>query len=496
MEYTKSICPECLDVIEAKIFEENDMIMMEKTCPEHGDFREVYWSDAKLYQKFKKFEKMGDGISNPMTKTSQGCPKDCGICEKHKTTTLLANIDVTNRCNMSCPICFANAKTRGLIYEPTFEQIVDMLKMLRDEKPTRCFSVQFSGGEPTVRDDLPEIIRVAEEMGFVQIQIATNGIRIAKDLDYAKRMMKAGLRTVYLSFDGISEEIYRDMRGFNAFPMKVQAIKNCRAADIRSVDLVPTIARGINDHEIGDIIRFAADNRDVVKGVNFQPIAFTGRIDQESRNQKRFTIPDLIKSVEEQTEGQVPADAWYPVPFVVPVSRFLEKVQRRNLPEFTVHPHCGAATYAFVENGKLIPITDFIDVEGFMGILDDASEELNGKRPKDMLVLAKVLKMIPQVVDSEKGPKDINVTKLLVNVIKDGGKEVTRQFHRNAMFLGCMHFQDPYNFDAHRVESCGVHYATPDGRVIPFCTYNTLHRDAVESKFLRPYESKPTAIES
>ena len=488
MEHTQSICPECKSVMDAELFEENNMILMEKTCPEHGTFREIYWSDAKLYRKFKAFEWKGEGISNPMTEVSSGCPNDCGICPNHKTTTLLANIDITNRCNLNCPVCFANAKSRGMIYEPTFEQIVDMLKMLRDEKPTRCFSVQFSGGEPTVRDDLPDMIRIAEDMGFVQLQIATNGVRIAKDPDYAKRLVESGLRTVYLSFDGISEEIYRTLRGFNAFPIKKQAIRNCRAVGLKSVDLVPTVARGTNDHEVGDIIRFAADNRDVVKGVNFQPIAFTGRIDQESRNQKRFTIPDLMKAAEEQTDGQIPVDAWHPVPFVVPISRFLEKIQRRHLPEFTVHPHCGAATYVFIEDGNMIPITNFIDVEGFMETLNEATDELNGKRSKDMIILAKVLKKIPHLVDSEKGPKDINVAKLLMNVIRDGGKEVTRQFHRDALFLGSMHFQDSYNFDIRRVENCGIHYATPDGRIIPFCTYNTLHRETVESKFLHPYE--------
>ncbi|MDK2893015.1 tetraether lipid synthase Tes [Methanohalophilus sp.] len=491
MERTQSICPECLKVVDAEVFEENGRIMIEKTCHEHGRFREVYWSDAELYHKFKRFGKKGNGISNPMTDVNSGCPNDCGLCPNHITTTLLANIDVTNRCNLNCPVCFANAKVRGMIYEPTFEQIVDMLKMLRDEKPTRCFSVQFSGGEPTVRDDLPEMIKTAQEMGFVQIQIATNGVRLAKDLNYGKTMKNAGLHTVYLSFDGVHEETYQTMRGFNAFPIKQQAIKNCRAAGLTSVVLVPTVVRGVNDNEIGDIVRFASDKLDVIKGINFQPVSFTGRIDEESRNQKRFTIPDLMKNMEEQTDGQIPVDAWYPVPFVVPVSRFLEKIQRRYLPEFTVHSHCGAATYVFIEDGKIIPITNFIDVEGFMEVLEDATNELNGKRSKDMLVLAKVLKQIPRLVDSEKGPKNVNITKLLMNVIKDGGKEATRQFHRNTLFLGSMHFQDPYNFDCHRVERCGIHYATPDGRIIPFCTYNTLHRDAVESKFLRPYEGKP-----
>jgi hypothetical protein len=253
---------------------------------------------------------------------------------------------------------------------------------------------------------------------------------------------------------------------------------------------------GVNDNEIGDIVRFASDKLDVIKGINFQPIAFTGRIDQDSRNQQRFTIPDLMKNMEEQTDGQVQVDAWYPVPFVVPVSRFLEKRQRKCLLELTVHPHCGAGTYVFIRDGKMIPITDFINVEGFMKVLDDATNELKGKKYNDMLVLAKVLKKIPSMVDSGKGPKDVNVTKLLINLIKNGSKEATSQFHRETLFLGAMHFQDPYNFDVKRVQNCGIHYATPDGRIIPFCTYNTIHRESVESKFLRPYENESNQEES
>jgi uncharacterized radical SAM superfamily Fe-S cluster-containing enzyme len=476
-----------MSLIDAEIIEENDMIIIQKTCPEHGTFREIYWSDADLYRKFEAFGQEGDGLSNPTTGTNAGCPLDCGLCPGHRTSTLLANIDVTNRCNLNCPVCFANARARGMIYEPDFGQVVDMLEMLRDEKPTRCFAVQFSGGEPTVRDDLPDIIRTADEMGFVQIQIATNGVRLAKEPDYAGKLREAGLNTVYLSFDGVREETYRKMDGFNAFPMKQQAIKNCREGGLSSIVLVPTLARGVNDGEIGDILRFASDKLDVIKGINFQPIAFTGRIDEKSRTEQRFTIPDLIKGMEEQTGGQIPAEAWYPVPFVVAVSRFLEKINRKNLPEFTVHPHCGAATYVFIEDGRIIPITDFIDVEGFMEVLDNAMAELNGKRSKDMLVLAKVLKEIPRLVDTKKEPKNINVTRLLVNIIKDGEREVMRQFHRNTLFLGAMHFQDPYNLDIERVKRCGIHYATPDGRIIPFCTYNTFHREAVESKFLQPY---------
>jgi uncharacterized radical SAM superfamily Fe-S cluster-containing enzyme len=328
---------------------------------------------------------------------------------------------------------------------------------------------------------------MAKDLGFLQIQVATNGVVLSKDLEFAKKLKKAGLHTVYLAFDGVTKEPYMKMRNFNALPMKEKAIENCRRSDLVSVALVPTLAKGVNDHQVGDIIRYAGNRLDVIKGINFQPVAFTGRIDQKEREKSRITIPDLIQLAEEQTEGEIHRDAWRSVSFISPISRFMEAARKRPIPVPTCHPHCGVGTYAFKDGERLIPITDFVDVDGLMECMQDATEQLESGASR-LLTAAKVVKNIPGFIDKQKGPSSINVTKLLVNLIKDGGEEVAKQFHRNALFIGSMHFQDLYNFDLQRVERCAVHYATPDGRVIPFCTYNTLHREEVEAKFSRPYE--------
>ncbi|MBW6471419.1 MAG: radical SAM protein [Methanosarcinaceae archaeon] len=486
MKHIRSLCPECQAVIDAVVFEEDGRVFMEKTCNEHSTFRDVYWSDAALFHKFDKYWHTGSGLDNPMNEENEGCPHDCGICQSHKTTTILANIDVTNRCNMHCPVCFANAKRSGYIYEPSIEQIRDMMLMLRSEEPVPCHAVQFSGGEPTVRDDLPELVAMAHDLGFLQIQIATNGLRLAKSVEFGKKLMHAGLQTVYLQFDGVSEEPYRILRGFNAFPIKQKAIENCRIAGIKSIALVPTVTKGVNDHEAGDIIRFAADMHDVVKGVNFQPVSFTGRIDQDKRKKGRITIPDVIKLVEEQTDGEIPADAWYPVPSVVPISQFVAIMRKKTIPEFTIHPHCGAGTYVFKENKRLIPITEFVDVDGLLEFVTEAKSELNG-HSSNLRTKLKMIQIVSSFIDKKSAPKSVDVTKLFIDILKHGTDEATKQFHRNVLFLGTMHFQDLYNIDLDRVQHCGIHYATPDGRVIPFCTYNTLHREEVEAKFSRPY---------
>ncbi|MDD2438776.1 MAG: radical SAM protein [Methanosarcinaceae archaeon] len=490
IKYTQSICPECLKITDAEVFAEDGKVFIEKKCPEHGTFRDIYWSDAELYGNFDRYHEIGTGILNPMTQKNSLL--GCGLCPRHKTGTILANIDVTNRCNLNCPVCFANAKASGYIYEPTLEQIRNMLLLLRNEKPVPCYAVQFSGGEPTVRSDLPKIISMAKELGFLHIQIATNGVKLAKSAAYAKSLRDAGLNTVYLSFDGIGAEPYRKMQGFNAFPLKKKAIANCRIGGLKSLTLVPTLAKGVNDHQIGDIIRYAAQKLDIIKGVNFQPVAFTGRIDQTEREEKRITIPDLMNLAEEQTEGQICKEDWYPVSSVVPISRFVAAMRNSQVPKFTLHPHCGAATYVYKEGERLIPITRFVDVDGLFELLDELAPKLSGtkSRLKKSGLVSKALSKILTFIDQEKAPKSIDITKLIIDFFKNGTSEAARPFHRNSLFLGTMHFQDPYNLDLERLQRCGIHYATPDGRVIPFCSYNTIHRQEVESKFSKPYEKR------
>ena len=200
---TKSLCPECLKVIDAEIIEKDGKVLYQKTCPEHGEFFDTYWSDVEAYERFEKFSSNGNGVENPNTKEEKGCPFDCGLCPNHKTTTILANLDLTNRCDQRCPICFANSAAAGYLYEPTDEQIYKMLKTLRAEKPVPCPAVQFSGGEPTTRNNLPEIIKMARKFGFVQVQIATNGKRLAHDLKFCRELRKAGLNTIYLQFTNL-----------------------------------------------------------------------------------------------------------------------------------------------------------------------------------------------------------------------------------------------------------------------------------------------------
>jgi len=482
---TKSLCPQCLKVIDADVYEEDGKILMKKSCEEHGEFDDIYWSDADLYEKFAQWgSKDNEGSAGiQITESDKGCPFDCGLCPEHKSSTMLALIDLTNRCNQRCPICFANSAVAGYLYEPTMKQLEEMMKLLRSEVPP-CPAIQFAGGEPTLRENFVEIVKMARNFGFSHIQVATNGIAMAKSVEFCHELKEAGLHTVYLQFDGVTEEPYKILRGYPALKTKLKAIENCWAGEIKSVVLVPTLMKGVNDDQMGDMVRFAAKNLHIIKGVNVQPIAFEGRVDESERKKGRITIPDSIKLLEEQTDGEIPRESFYPVPFVLPISYFVDAWKDIPQLEFTVHPHCGAATYVFVEHGKFIPITEFIDVEGFMEFLKDASTEMTRSKLGKIRAVAGFVSALRKFIDKDKMPKGLDDT--LEGVLRTGDREAIAEFHRKALFIGIMHFQDAYNYDLERVKRCGIHYATPDGRIIPFCSYNAIHRPLVEKAFSTP----------
>ena len=471
---TRSICPECHAVLPARLSERDGQVIMTKSCPAHGDYEDVYWSDIEEWNKATRYSVLGDGLENPRTETGQGCPYDCGICPNHKSHTILAIIDVTNRCNLKCPICFANAAAAGYVYEPSFDEICGMIDNLVANKPVSVKALQLSGGEPTLRDDLPEIVKYAHIAGIPHVEVNTNGVRTANDRQFVKRLCEAGVSSFYLQFDGVNSEPYKVTRGLDLLPLKLKSLDNFRAEGHDSVVLVVTLVRGVNDNKLGEIINFAARNHDIVRCVNVQPVSITGRIDRNKLADYRITIPDFMRLVEEQTNGQITRGDFYPVPAVVPFARAVGALKGQNYPEFTMHEHCGMATFVFVEDGKVTPITRYANVNAFMNSMNDAyTLASTGKRMRARLKMLESFKHLdPRIV----GP-------LVKDVFREGSYTALGGLMHRVIMIGAMHFMDPYNFDLERVERCGIHYAVPDGRIIPFCTMNTLHREKIERQF-------------
>lgn len=233
---------------------------------------------------------------------------------------------------------------------------------------------------------------------------------------------------------------------------------------------------GVNDHQVGSIIDFAARNHDLVRCVNVQPVSITGRIPKDKLADYRITIPDFMKLVEQQTDGKIRMSDFYPVPSVVPFARAVGALKRHRYPEFTMHEHCGMATFIFVEDGKVTPITHYANVDGFMDSMNEVVKLAgSGKIVRSKIKIAQSLRHLNLKV----------LSPLMSGVVKEGSYEALGKLMRKMVMIGAMHFMDPYNFDLERVERCGIHYALPDGRIIPFCTMNSLHREKIEKRFAK-----------
>ncbi|MFR5780564.1 MAG: radical SAM protein [Oscillospiraceae bacterium] len=248
---TESLCPVCLKKIPARYERIDGRAYMIKECPEHGEFKVLFWRDADMYESW-----MRQGVHAPARDhgrpEKRGCPFDCGLCDEHRSGTCTSILEITYRCNMNCNICFADANAEK--FEPDMAQIRKMYAAALGSN--RYCSVQLSGGEPTVRDDLPEIVRLGKEMGVAHLQVNTNGIRIAREPEFLERLRDAGLDLIYLQFDGLDDGIYRTIRGREMLDIKLKAIENCEKAGV-GILLVPVVIPGVNLHRLGEIVRFA-----------------------------------------------------------------------------------------------------------------------------------------------------------------------------------------------------------------------------------------------
>ncbi len=478
LKETKSLCPECLGFLDATIFEKDNKVWIKKKCEKHGEFLDLYWGDYGMYKKAEKFAHDGKGVSNPKTKLT-ACPKDCGLCDIHKSHTALGNIVVTNRCDLQCWYCFFYAKKMGYIYEPSQEQIREMLKSMRQERPIRCNAVQLTGGEPTTRKDIVDIIKIARDEGFRHVQLNTNGIRLANDPEFAEQVREAGSHVVYMSFDGVTEKT--NPKNHWEIP---KALDNMRRAKLRVV-LVPTIINTVNDHEVGDILKFGIRNMDIVRAVNYQPVSLVGRITKADLKKFRITIPDVIKRIEEQTNGEVGKEDFYPIPTAMPLTDFIEAISHRSTYSLSTHFACGMATYVFMDGDKMVPLPRFLDIEGLAEYLKEKTGELKTGKPRLWIIL-KILSKIGSFIDKEKQPKNLNLTDLLIDIIRKREYDALGQLHYKSMFIGMMHFMDLYNYDIERVKRCCIHYAQPDGTIVPFCAFNVIpqwYRDKIQEKF-------------
>uniref|UniRef100_A0A7C4NVQ8 Radical SAM protein n=1 Tax=Staphylothermus marinus TaxID=2280 RepID=A0A7C4NVQ8_STAMA len=491
LSVTQSVCPYCYRILNSVLVERDGRVYIRRVCPEHGEVEELYYGDSAMYKRMSKWIEEGRGPRAIYTQYEKLCPFSCGLCPLHKQHSCLVNLVVTNRCDLSCWYCFFYSEAMGYVYEPSLEQIRSMVEAIL--KQGVVVNVQITGGEPLLREDLVDIIRLLREMGVKHIQLNTNGIKFSqlywedpvKAIDYAKVIRSSGVNTVYLSFDGVSP--ITNWKNHWEIPYIFEVF---RRSSMTSVVLVPTVINNVNMHEVGAIIRFASLHNDIVRSVNFQPVSITGMMKRYERAKYRVTIADLIKAVEEQTEGEIPSEAWYPVPVSAIFSRFIEGLTGEFKIEMANHPFCGAATYVYVDKTgkglpKLIPITNFVDVDGLLEYLEEKWNELFSGSTR-LLVGLKFLYSIRKFFYEDKMPPGFNLYKILFNIVVMRNYSALAELHYKMLLLGSMHFMDLYNYDIQRVMRCNIHYATPDGKLIPFCAYN-IFDDIYRDRVLKQY---------
>ena len=472
----ETLCPECCAVLVGRYFVEAGQVFIEKACPEHGHFRDRINSDVTLYSKgaWWSFEEHA-GQRRPRRSDARRCPSDCGLCSQHQSGSCLAQIDLTNRCNMRCPVCFANAGVTGYVHEPGYDQVLAQLRALREMSPTPATAVQFTGGEPTIHPDFFRVLAATRELGFSHIQMATNGIRMA-DFAFAQQSAEAGLHTLYLQFDGVGEEPHRLTRNYpGIWEKKLACMENCRKLDLK-ICLVPTILRGVNDGQVGDILHFACRNIDTISGISYQPVSFSGRIDPAELAARRYTLGDLARDIA-QASGAVPLRDMYPLSIVAPLGQFLQALTGQEKIRPSCHPDCAFGTYFLVApDGKPFPFPAVIDVEGMFSDMNAFARRLAGREGKlnfwDKLW---VLRMFKRHFRSEAAPPGLDVQRFMTSlrglVDKHHGRGTGEQSTYKTLLCAGMHFQDRYNYDVQRAKRCVILYSTPEG-IFPFCTWN------------------------
>jgi len=471
----ETLCPNCSAIILGRYFVEDGAVYIEKTCPEHGYFRDCVNSDVLLYSKAAWWTYQEQpGQEFPHVLGGENCPSDCGLCNQHLSGSVLAQIDLTNRCNMNCPICFANSGAVGYVCEPDYDQVVRQLQALRDLRPVPCTSIQFTGGEPTIHPDFLRIVETARKMGFSHIQIATNGLTMS-DPGFVQNCAEVGLHTLYLQFDGVGEQAYKETRNFpGIWEKKLAAIENVRASGMK-ICLVPTILKGVNDEQVGEVFRFAVDNIDAVSGISYQPVSFSGRIDPSGVARHRYTLGDLAHDIANASGASLLRDM-FPLSIVTPLAQILSAMTGDPKISPTCHPDCAFGTYFFVSpEKKVYPFPQVIDVEGMFVEMNRLATKIATRGKPTYLDKVRLLKLFRRHFRSESAPENLDLRRFVRSLQglldKNVGRgEGERTTYKTLLCAG-MHFQDRYNFDVERVKRCVILYSTPGG-VFPFCTYN------------------------
>ncbi len=446
-ELTRSICPTCRAVIDAQILLRDGRVYMRKRCPDHGWFEGLIYSDAALYANSLRYNKPGTIPLEFSAEVKAGCPHDCGLCPEHKQHACLGIIEVNTGCNLACPVCFADAGEGYNLTVADVERMLDRFVECEGEGEV----IQFSGGEPTIHPEILTMLRAATRRRIKYVMLNTNGIRIARDDRFLSALAEIA-PTIYLQFDGLTAETYVRLRGKDLVEEKHRALDRLARVGLKAI-LVAAVERGVNEQEVGPLVRFGLAHP-AVRGITFQPVTHVAR-HLPFDPLERITVPDVIRGIETQTDGLFVRGDFVPVPCCFPT--------------------CASVTYAYVDGDRVTPLPRVLDVHRYLDYVanrtvPDLSAEI--RRALEGLWSASA------VPGTERAADQFSCASCGLDLGAGGAELVDRIF-----MITVKDFMDAYTFNVKNVMKCCVVVLVPDGRMIPFCAYNTVgYREQVRAQ--------------
>jgi uncharacterized radical SAM superfamily Fe-S cluster-containing enzyme len=445
-DFTVSLCPECLRRIDAKIVFEDSNAYMLKTCPQHGFNKVLIATDIAYYKNIRNYNKPSEMPLQFNTKTHYGCPYDCGLCQDHEQHSCLTVVEITDRCNLSCPTCYAMSSPHYGRHR-TVEEVEKMLDIIvaNEGKPD---VVQISGGEPTIHPDFFAILDIAKKKPIKHLMVNTNGIRIARDFEFAKQLASYMPDfELYLQFDSFKPEALQHLRGKDLTDIRVKALEHLNQLNL-STTLVVTLQKGLNDDEMGKIIEFALQ-QPCVRGVTFQPVQIAGRTENFNPATDRITMTDVRQHILEQTAIFQPNDL-IPVP---------------------CNPDALVMGYALKLGGNVFPLTRYIDPAH---LLDNSRNTIVYEQ--DAALHEHLIKIFSTGISVDRVEE--NMKQLLCCLPEFYAPGLN---YDNLFRIIIMRFIDAYDFDVRAIKKSCVHIVHKDGRIIPFETMNLFYRDDKEA---------------
>src|SRR6195256_5102516 len=474
--------------IKAQIIERDGEVWMVKECPIHGKYEDMMAIDAKF---LNWIEQNFPGRDIPAHNDED--------LHKHGSSTVrygrgsVLTVDLTNRCNMMCDPCFMDANQVGYVHELSWDEIAKILDDAAAVRPRRQMSIQFSGGEPTLSPHFLDAIAYARKIGYNSVQAATNGIEFAKSKEFCKKAFEAGMRYAYLQFDGIGNDANSHRQIGNLFDVKLRAINNLHEAGVEIIRVV-TLVNGVNNDQVGSIIRFAMDNPKKIAFIAFQPVSFTGRdedITPERRLRQRYTLSHLANDVRSQVGVTGPPRDWFPLSLMGAFADFADLVHGPGADWGQVscgcHPNFGVGTAMMInkETKEFAPVPQFLNIPGLVSDMQQITDSGRGKWFSNAMMGLALLKNY----NPFGAPASLTLSDIMRKFDKSFGLsgksygkvsgdrtmediQKRRQDPWNFLFVAGMWFQDLFNYDFRRTEMCIIPYATQLGE-ISFCAYNT-----------------------